>query len=155
MLPVSDLSPESAHHTSPFLIMISHMAPLPAVRGLVTVALLKAQFDQGNDHIGMFLPFLLDTLAHMHVTNADAEMIKVAIEERHGLAIPTPTLRTLLKRARRHGVSRQGGRYFITQSHLPDTGIEQRKTILIEEHNALAKAFVEFAPLPRYHTSDN
>ena len=34
------------------------MAPLPAVRGLVTVALLKAQFDQGNDHIGMFLPFL-------------------------------------------------------------------------------------------------
>ena len=67
------------------------MTPLPAVRGLVTVALLKAQFDQGKDHIGMFLPFLLDTLAHMHVTNADAAMIKVAIEERHGLAIPTPT----------------------------------------------------------------
>ena len=121
------------------------MTHLPGVRGLVTVALLKAQFDQGKDHIGMFLPFLLDTLAHMHVTNADAAMIKVAIEERHGLAIPTPTLRTLLKRARRHGVSRQGGRYFITQSHLPDAGIEQRKTILIEEHNALAKAFVEFA----------
>lgn len=121
------------------------MSPLPTVRGLVTVALLKAQFDQGKDHIGMFLPFLLDTLAHIQLTNADTDMIKEAIEEQHGLAIPTPTLRILLKRARKHGVSREGGRYFITPSRLPDPGIEQRKAILNEEHNALAKAFVHFA----------
>lgn len=121
------------------------MPSLPTVHGLVTVALLKAQFDEGKDHIGMFLPFLLDTLARMQVNNADAEMIKEAIEGRHGLAIPTPTLRILLKRARRYGVSREAGRYVITQSRLPDAGIEQRKAILREEHNALASAFVHFA----------
>ena len=121
------------------------MPLLPAVRGLATVALLKAHFDQGNDHIGMFLPFLLDTARHMQVTNADAETIKNAIAERHGLAIPTPTLRTLLKRARRHGISREGGHYFIRHSDLPDTGIEQRRAILSQEHNALAKEFIVFA----------
>ena len=121
------------------------MTSLPAVRGLVTVALLKAQFDQGKDHIGMFLPFVLDAVGHMEATNADADMIKVAIEERHGLAIPIPTLRTLLKRARRHGISRKGGRYFIQQSGLPDVGIEHRARILKEEHHALAEAFIEFA----------
>jgi hypothetical protein len=81
----------------------------------------------------------------MQLTNADAKTIKEAIEEQHGLAIPTPTLRILLKRARKYGVSREGGRYFITPSRLPDPGIEERKTILREEHSALASAFVDFA----------
>ena len=121
------------------------MTSLPAVRGLVTVALLKAQFDQGRDHLGMFLPFLLDTARHMHVSNTNAEAIKEAIATRHGLKIPTPTLRTLLKRARRYGISREGGHYFIRPKDLPDTGIEQRKAVLRQEHNALARAFMTFA----------
>ena len=121
------------------------MTPLQATRGLVTVALLKAQFDQGRDYIGMFLPFVLDAVRHMNVTNADAEMIKMAIVDRHGFAIPIPTLRTLLKRARRHGIARQGGRYFFSKSDLPDAGIERRAGALEGEHHALAQAFIKFA----------
>src|SRR2546425_332237 len=34
-----------------------------AVTGLATVALLKANFDEGSDHIAMFLPFVLDAVA--------------------------------------------------------------------------------------------
>ena len=132
------------------------MTSLSARSGLVTIALLKAQFDHGKDHIAMFLPFLLDTARHMPVTDADAETIKVAIAERHGLAIPTPSLRTLLKRARSHGISREGGRYFIRQSDIPETGIEQRKALLRQEHNALAQAFMAFAASngTRIHTTD-
>lgn len=84
-----------------------------AVRGLATLAMLKANFDAGRDHVGMFEPFLLDTVRALDASHFDTEEIRDAIHRRHGLQIPRETLRVLLGRAVHDGyVNREGGRYF-------------------------------------------
>ena len=96
-----------------------------ASRGLATLALLKTNFDEGHDHIDMFQPFLIDAISGLDKDDFQAEEIKNAMLSRHGLAVPSHTLRTLLKRTSRCGlVRREYGRYFrvrdFPQSNIPE-----------------------------------
>ena len=67
-------------------------------RGLATIALLKANFDEGNDHIGMWQPFVLDAVVSLDNDDFQVEEVQEAIVSRHGLKVPIVILRTLLKR---------------------------------------------------------
>jgi hypothetical protein len=86
-----------------------------ATRGLATVALLKANFDERQDHIGMFEPFVLDSVLHMETDGFAAADAQAATFDRHQLKLPIGVLQTLLRRVVKKGVlRREAGRYFRT-----------------------------------------
>ncbi|MCA1601636.1 MAG: hypothetical protein LC776_08335 [Acidobacteria bacterium] len=115
--------------------------PRRATRGLSTVALLKANFDAGRDHLSMFEPFVVDTVISMTADAATVDEIRRAIDQRHQLALPTNTLQTLLGRAvKAKLLRREGGRYFRTDtpSKLSDLPVERAR--VEEDQRVLAEA---------------
>jgi cell division protein ZapA (FtsZ GTPase activity inhibitor) len=116
------------------------------VKGLVTVALLKSQYDARQDHVEMFQPFLLDALNSLKHDDFTVETIQVGFRERHGLCVPTPALQILLTRAKKSGyVRRDGGRYFRNSKAIPDSDIRNKRAEIDREHMALAKSLREYA----------
>lgn len=56
--------------------------------GLVTIAYLKARLDEGDDHLGIFMPLLIDVLpglANQNFTSAD---VQEALARTHSVAMP-------------------------------------------------------------------
>lgn len=91
--------------------------PSPFLRGLATVAFLKASYDEGRDHIANFLPIVLDAAQSRTDEDFGIEELQVEIRDTFGLLIPATTLRTLLSRATKKGaLRREGGRYFRLQA---------------------------------------
>ena len=74
-----------------------------ARRGLATIALLKARFDEGLDHLKMFQPFVDDAIYRYEADDIDVPGIQKAIQESVGLLIPAEITMTLLTRARKTG----------------------------------------------------
>jgi len=69
-----------------------------ASRWLVTVAFLKARLDEGSDHLGIFMPLVLDVLGRLSTASFTTEEIQEALAKDHGVAIPQQTVGTLLRR---------------------------------------------------------
>jgi len=126
---------------------VSSISPTPpSSTSLVTLALLKANFDAGRDHIQMFEPFLLDTAAHLPSEDFTAEVIQQALKERHGLNVPHGTLTTLLARGvKRRFFERKFGRYFKLESARPTPDIAALRNRIIREHIQLASSFKNYA----------
>lgn len=122
------------------------MPPDRTVKGLATVALLKVYFDQKLDHVGMFMPFVLDTIRALPRDDFAATEVKEELFNRHGLIVPSPALQTLLSRAKKQGwVRQEGGRYFRNTGALGDGDLLATKAAIDREHAAVAKIFCEFA----------
>ena len=118
----------------------------PATRGLATLALLKVYFDRGRDHIGMFLPFVLDALASRKTDDFALKDIQSELSERHGLVVPAPALGTLLTRAVRRGyVRRDAGRYFRVAGKYKGADLLRERADVEREHTAITEAFSTFA----------
>ena len=119
------------------------------VKGLGTVALLKAFFDEGADYLGLFYPLVLDVIAQMAESSFDTQAVQRGLVEHHGIDIPKHPLRTLLRRGiRKHHLRREGGRYFrcdIEEEELAP--IETIKRRISVEHAELARALVAFAAM--------
>jgi len=115
-------------------------------RGLATVALLKARFDEGVDHIDMFMPLVIETISSIPSNSFTVADIQESLQQRHGLAIPQNTLITLLKRATSKGVVRREFSRYVRQGKaqvMPDL---QAKTRSIEqEQQRLAQEFRKHA----------
>ena len=61
-----------------------------ATQGLATLAVLKANFDQGHDHVEMFLPFVLEVITHLPKDDFDLQEIKDSLHAHLGLDCPSP-----------------------------------------------------------------
>lgn len=86
--------------------------------GLVTVAFLKARLDEGDDHLGIFMPLLLDVMAGLGTRYFLAADVQEAMEQAHGVAMPQEAIKTLLKRAaKKKIVIRESGRYKVNADH--------------------------------------
>ena len=108
-----------------------------ASRGLATLALLKTNFDEGHDHIGMFQPFIRDAISSLGKNDFQAHEIKDAMLSRHGLVVPLHTLHTLLKRVCRSGlVHREYGRFF-RERDFPPSNISEATVKINAEHSHL------------------
>jgi len=116
-----------------------------APKGLATVALLKTRMDEGKDHLGLFEPFVEDSLSHLAVDHFATADLRTAIEERHGLLLPIETVTTLLGRLGRRGaVRREGGRYF--RLHFtPSVDIVAASAVLNTELVAFGNALAAFS----------
>ncbi len=116
-------------------------------RGLATLALLKANFDSGIDHLDMLLPFVADRILCYSSDDFSAEDIRSALVDAYGLQVPMASIHVVLTRATRRGlISRQGGRYFRKRSigtAAPD--ISRKSAAIRQEHSVIADALIRYA----------
>lgn len=117
-----------------------------ATRGLATVALLKVNFDAGRDHLSMFEPFVLDTLANTREDALGVSDVQRAIDERHQLKLPIDALRTLLGRIVKAGyLTREGGRFIRTGQEITGGDLLAERSRVEGRQRQLADAFREAA----------
>ena len=117
-----------------------------ARRGMATIAYLKARFDAGMDHLGMFQPFVEDAICAADVDEIELPVVQRLVQQATSLSIPTDIVKTLLRRAARKGLlTRRGGRYFRSETHREDTDLRERIKELERAHQGLARHLREFA----------
>jgi len=110
-------------------------------KGIATLALLKARYDSGNDHITMFLPFVLDSFRSATEVFTSPEMQSL-IEKRHSIEIPLHTLKTLLTRCTHEGYCfREGGAYHKTSKELPCDDLISLRSLAIKQQKQLSDSF--------------
>jgi len=110
--------------------------------GLVTIAFLKASFDEGNDHLEIFMPLVLDVLKRLPAHTFATSDVQDALAVDHRVAMPQQVVSTLLKRAtHKKYLIREAGRYRRNPSHdLPSSDVVSRKFKIEEGQRALAEA---------------
>jgi hypothetical protein len=115
--------------------------------GLVTVAYLKAQLDSGGDLLSIFMPLVLDVLRKSSSNSFAASDVQQFLSSLHGLAVPIPTLTTLLRRAVSMGLlRREAGRFWKTGlEREPNTDVEGEKSAIEEGQSLLGRALQEHA----------
>jgi hypothetical protein len=108
----------------------------------VTVAFLKAQLDGGSDHLGIFMPLVLDVMAKVPAQSFTTGDIQEALSSSHGVAMPQQTVSTLLKRATKAKyLRRDSGRYWRDSTHsLPASNVSREKSQIEEGQRRLAEA---------------
>jgi predicted transcriptional regulator len=116
-------------------------APLP--QSLVTIAYLKARYDEHADHLDMFRSLVMDAVSSIEVETFTAADVQSALMMRHGLAMPQHTVNTLLARvARSKGIAiEKDGHTYRFKSRVrqaPDIQVEQSR--IEEEQRRLAEA---------------
>ena len=124
--------------------------PTVGHRGLVTLAYLKARLDSGEDHLGIFMPLVLDVLPRVSNRHFTSGEVKEAIETEHAVMMPETTVATLLQRATRRGLlKREHGRFRIGDLPLPRPNIAGQKAQLGQSQERFAVALMEHAKLRR------
>ena len=117
-----------------------------ARRGLATIAFLKAQFDEGRNHLDMFQPFVEDAIQNYSSDEIDIPGVQSAIRESAGLKIPGDILKLLLRRATKRGLlTRVGGRFLRTSNCATDSELATRIQGLELALTDLAKRLRNFA----------
>ncbi len=123
---------------------MSQRAATPRLRtgGLVTVAFLKAQLDEGSDHLGIFMPLILDVLALLPAHSFATEDVQEALAVHHGVVMPQQTVATLLKRATsKRYLEREFGRYRRNPTRqLPPSNVDVQKAAIEIGQQKLAEA---------------
>ncbi|HEV2447357.1 MAG TPA: hypothetical protein VGS58_15610, partial [Candidatus Sulfopaludibacter sp.] len=66
---------------------------------MATLALLKSLYDTGTDHIGMFLPLLLEAIRSGMPEAFSVDQCRTAFRDTHGISVANPTMQTVLNRA--------------------------------------------------------
>ena len=116
------------------------------IRGLATVAILKANFDKGKDHLEMFLPFLVDSMARIPRDDFTTHELQERLREAHGLSVPQGALKTLLTRAKKRGfVRREGGKYLRNPKVLSADPLEPQIELVNRNNRSLGAAFRRYA----------
>jgi len=126
------------------VFVMAEKVEAPSVRpgGLVTVAFLKARLDEGSDHLGIFMPLVLDVLTRVPAQTFTTGDIQEALAASHGVAMPQQTVTTLLKRATANKyLSRESGRYKRNATRdLPSFNVAAEKAQIEEGQRHLAEA---------------
>lgn len=111
--------------------MSQHKAEVPRIQagGLVTVAFLKARLDEGSDHLGIFLPLVLNAVERLSRASFTTAEVQESLAATHKVAMPQETVTTLLKRATRgRYLLREAGRYRLNPGRpLPASDVISQK----------------------------
>jgi predicted transcriptional regulator len=130
-------------------VMSQPVPDIPRIQpgGLVTVAFLKARLDEGNDHLGIFMPLILDIIPHFRTGTFGSAEVQELLASTHGVAMPKETVSTLLKRlARKKYLHRDFGRYHLdSRRQLPASNVAGEKAQIESSHLRLAEALMQHA----------
>lgn len=116
--------------------------PRPSTGKLVTVAYLKAQLDEGSDHLGIFMPLILDVIAQLQLESFTTVDVQSSLGALHGIAMPQQAVATLLKRATtKRYVLRESGRFTRNpDKQLPPSKVASEKANIQQGQLRLAEA---------------
>ena len=112
---------------------------------LVTFAFLKAQLDDGDDHLGLFMPLLLDAMHVIVAPHFSLEDVQQSLEHVHAISMPQQAVDMLLRRAeKKQYITAQYGRYKRGDKFPQDTGITEQRAAIKRAQDRLANALVEY-----------
>jgi hypothetical protein len=113
---------------------------------LVTVAFLKAQLDAGSDHLGMFMPLVLDVASRLPLSAFTVEDVQLALSAIHNVSMPKHVVATLLRRAGKSYVSREYGFYrWNPRAKIPITSVDAKKEQIEQGQRRLAESLMSHA----------
>lgn len=109
--PRGRLNSVGAHLTDGSSALRSPPAQSPASPRLVSLAILKASWNDGRSYLDNFVPFVAECL-RAETGPITASRLKVSLHERFGMRIPEKALETVMSRAVGQGlVTRRSGEY--------------------------------------------
>lgn len=115
--------------------------------GLVTVAYLKARLDEGADHLGIFLPLVLDVISGLPNKYFSAAEVQEAIASQQLIVMPQDTINTLLRRAANHRLlTREAGRFRVADgADLSQAALKHAKAAVETDQLRLGEALATYA----------
>ncbi len=116
---------------------------------LVSLAILKANWNQGRSYLDNFIPFVAESLriAAGPITVAE---VQAGVRQTFGISIPQHTLQTLLRRAAHQGlVKRSNGVYFPNVNKLAEKVLAPDQSELVRCYDALVAQMKMFT-IERY-----
>lgn len=117
---------------------------------LVSLAILKANWNQGRSYLDNFVPFVAECLRITGEPVTPADMQK-ALRRRFGMAIPQHTVQTILARAaEQHLVYRRDGLFHPRADRLGEKVLGPMQGELLRCNDALVGQLITFAD-GRYH----
>lgn len=112
-------------------------------RGLATLALLKARFDEGRDHLELLEPFVADAALACPDDSFLPAQIATLVQQRTGIRIPSDAAKTVLGRfAGRKQLRRDGGRFL--DPKMPDPDLEGAREAESARVTALGEALTDY-----------
>jgi hypothetical protein len=106
---------------------------------LVTVAFLKAQMDAGNDHLGIFVPLVLDVIGRLPLSAFTVEDIQLALSTTHNVSMPKHVVATLLRRVAKKYLQMDSGIYKrIAGVEMPKSSVDTKKQQIEQGQQRLA-----------------
>jgi len=119
------------------------------IPGLSTIALMKANYDEGKDYIDMFQPFILDSINKLKGDSFELVNFQKTLKKDQFLDIPIEVLKVLLSRTKRNGFLRkEQNRYYITNKFYNKyefNGLDKARKKTIDNIKYLGKSLVDFA----------
>lgn len=117
---------------------------------LVTLAILKANWNDGRSYLDNFIPFVAECLRISSMSPISLEQVQVALHEHFGMRVPLHAVRTILRRATKRGlVSSTSGRYVPNGHRLAEVALSPHQSDLLRCYEALVIGLKSFA-LERY-----
>ncbi len=112
---------------------------------LTSLAMLKANVDQGKDYLDYLRPFILQILVDHNPELVTDAVVRGHLRTQFGLEIPERAVQVVLKRlSRKHPLQKEAGVYRIT-GQLPDPGIAAEKARADRHIKAVIAELMEFS----------
>lgn len=115
------------------------------VSGITTIALLKANYDDGMDYLEMFMPFVLNVICDDDSEIIEINSVQRKVKESFEIKIPQEVIKKLINKAKRKGaIKREGGKYFKITDYKFDTDIKKKRKNIDRQLNLIGERFFEF-----------
>ena len=112
---------------------------------LTSLAMLKVNIDQDQDHFDYLRPFIIQVLIDERLESIQEGVVNQHVRARFGLQIPAKTVQLVLKRLANDGfLKKEKGNYQIVRD-FPDTGLADRRHDTETHINAVVTGLMRFA----------
>ncbi len=111
---------------------------------LTSLAILKVNWDKGQDYIQNFVPFVAEAVRRAAQDTVSVVEVQKIVRDAFGLVIPQGALTTLLKRVERAGFVRQSNKVFVRIPGAIDPSFERTRADAVRQQRALAEKLVAF-----------
>jgi hypothetical protein len=112
---------------------------------ITSLAILKVNWDKGQDYIDLFIPFVAECLRRSPTPEVSLKDIQQCIREQFGLQVPQAALATVLSRASKRGlVSRIHSVYRRNDAALGKVDIAPIKDEVARKYTALVERLVDY-----------
>ena len=115
------------------------------VQALTSLAILKANWDRGQDYIENFVPFIAQALVQRPHAEVSLPMLQEIVRQEFGLNIPQGPLKTILRRAaRRNYVKHSQHVYIRNDKKCQELDFNKTQETVLRQHNNLIAKLMEF-----------